>query len=171
MTNLRTMRQSDWPAVEAIYAAGIAGGNSTFESRTPPSWEAFISSHIPDLCVVAEGGGSAELPILGWVSASPTSARNAYRGVAEVSVYVHPDARGRGVASLLLGELVRRSEELGYWTLQSSTFPENEASIRLQRRHGFRVIGTRERVALMTHGPDAGRWRDTVLLERRRAQD
>jgi L-amino acid N-acyltransferase YncA len=90
-------------------------------------------------------------------------------GVAEVSVYVAGAARGRGVGGRLLGELIARSEAAGIWTLQAGIFPENLASLALHARHGFRTIGRRERVGQMTHGPKAGEWRDTVLLERRSA--
>ena len=85
-----------------------------------------------------------------------------YAGVAEVSVYVGAEARGRGVGKALLGELVARSEAEGVWTLQAGIFPENEASIALHRANGFDVVGVRRRLGCM-----AGVWRDVVLLERR----
>lgn len=55
----------------------------------------------------------------------------------------------------------------GIWTVQSSIFPENTASLTLHEHAGFRRVGTRERIALMTYGPRTGQWRDTVLIERR----
>jgi len=82
--------------------------------------------------------------------------------VAEVSVYIAGHARGQGVGTRLLGALIEASERAGIWTLQSSTFPENTASVALQQRHGFRIIGKRERIACRE-----GRWRDVFLLERR----
>jgi phosphinothricin acetyltransferase len=85
-----------------------------------------------------------------------------YAGVAEVSVYVHPDWRGRGVGAGLLAALIAASEAAGVWTLQAGVFPENAASLALHARHGFRTVGRRERV-----GRHHGVWRDTVLLERR----
>jgi len=100
--------------------------------------------------------------VLGWAALSPVSRRRCYAGVTEVSVYVGAAAQGRGVGRQLLEALVRESERHGIWTLQGSTFPENEASLRLQRGCGFRVIGRRVRVAQL-HGV----WRDTVLTERR----
>ncbi|MEV8588817.1 N-acetyltransferase family protein [Streptomyces sp. NPDC051180] len=97
-----------------------------------------------------------------WVAATRVSDRCAYAGVVEHSVYVHPDARGRGVASALLKALVDSTEAAGIWTVQSGIFPENAASLAVHARAGFRVVGTRERV-----GRHHGIWRDTVLVERR----
>ena len=98
---------------------------------------------------------------------SPVSSRAVYRGVAEHSIYIAPEARGMGVGRTLLAALIEQSEQAGFWTLQTSIFPENEASIRLHADHGFRVIGTRERIAKMTYGPMEGQWRDTTIMERR----
>ena len=83
-------------------------------------------------------------------------------GVVEHSVYVVPDARGRGIGRTLLAALIASTEAAGIWTIQSGVFPENAASIALHERAGFRVVGTRERV-----GRHHGRWRDVVLVERR----
>ena len=100
--------------------------------------------------------------IVGWAALSAVSSRCAYAGVAEVSVYVSGLARGRGVGFRLLSELVTASEEAGIWTLQAGIFPENQASIRLHERCGFRVIGKRERL-----GQLKSTWRDVLLMERR----
>lgn len=98
---------------------------------------------------------------------SPVSSRPVYAGVVEHSIYVAPHAHGGGIGGLLLEELIESTEDAGIWTIQSSIFPENTASLRLHERHGFRTIGTRTRVAKAVVGPAAGRWRDTVLVERR----
>ena len=82
-------------------------------------------------------------------------------------MYVSAAARGHGVGDALMNELVARSEVAGIWTLQAGIFPENASSLALHRRHGFREVGRRERIGKMTHGPLAGQWRDTLLLERR----
>jgi L-amino acid N-acyltransferase YncA len=159
---IRPLQAVDWPAVQAIYAAGIATGQATFESRTP-DWETFNARHLPGLRLVAESDGG----ILGWAAASSVSARDVYRGVAEHSVYVDPAAWGRRIGQTLLRAIVSAAEDSGIWTLQCSIFPENTASLTLHRAAGFRVVGIRERVAQMTYGPQAGEWRDTVFLERR----
>ncbi|GHH77741.1 N-acetyltransferase [Kitasatospora indigofera] len=146
------------PQVLAIYRAGIDEGNATFETEAP-AWEAFDAGKLPAHRHVAlEPGGR----VLGWVAASRVSDRCAYAGVVEHSVYVHPDARGRGVARALLDALIHSTQAAGIWTVQSGIFPENTASLALHRRAGFRVIGTRERI-----GRHHGVWRDVVLVERR----
>jgi phosphinothricin acetyltransferase len=144
--------------VLAIYRAGIAEGNATFET-TAPDWPAFDAAKLPGhRFVAADANGS----VLGWVAVSQVSDRCAYAGVVEHSVYVHPEARGRGIAASLLKALVDSTEAAGIWTIQSGIFPENTASLALHKRAGFRVIGLRERIGLH-HGV----WRDVVLLERR----
>lgn len=155
---IRDLRPEDWPAVREIYEEGIRGGDATFETETP-TWERWDAAH-SDLRLVAERDGV----VVGWAALSPASVRHCYRGVAEVSVYVAEAARGAGLGRELLGELVRCSEQAGYWTLTAGVFPENEASVRLHRSCGFREVGVRERI-----GEAAGVWRDVILLERRSA--
>lgn len=161
--HVRDMRPEDWPAVEEIYRHGIEDGEATFETRTP-TWDDFDAGKVPAPRLVAEDDDGR---ILGWAAASPVSSRAAYRGVIEHSVYVHREQRGRGVGAVLLGALVEGAEAAGYWTIQSSVFPENAASLRAHERAGFRVVGRRERIARSLLGPHAGQWRDTVLIERR----
>lgn len=165
MTGIRPLVAADWPAVREIYAAGIATGNATFEAE-PPDWAHFDAGKLPDLRLVAVDGET----VLGWAAASLVSTREVYRGVVEHSVYVAPAASGRGIGGLLVAALLDAADAGGYWTVQSSIFPENEASLRLHRRAGFREVGRRERIALMSYGPSAGRWRDTILIERRAAR-
>ena len=160
--SVRALEPTDWPAVERIYAEGIATGHATFEAE-PPTWESFDSSKLPTLRLVAVDGDR----VLGWAAASPTSSRPVYLGVVEHSVYVAASARGGGMGHLLLGALIDAAELNGVWTIQSGVFPENSHSLALHAAHGFRVVGRRERVAKMTYGPLAGVWRDTVLIERR----
>jgi phosphinothricin acetyltransferase len=159
---LRDMTTADGPAVLEIYGQGIAAGHATFQDRVP-DWTAWDRSHLPKpRRVLAEGD-----KVLAWAALSPVSSREVYAGVAEVSLYVAGDSRGGGLGKRLLSDLVERSEEIGIWTLQAGIFPENEASISLHRRCGFRTVGRREKLGLMRHGPLAGKWRDVVLLERR----
>lgn len=159
---LRAMTAADWPVVAAIYQAGIDDGHATFEAA-PPSWEAFDAGRLDACRLVAVDGET----VLGWTAVSPVSARPVYAGVVEHSVYVAATARGRGVGRALLDRLNQDSEAVGIWTIQSSIFPENTTSLALHERAGFRVIGHRDRIALMTYGPLAGTWRDTLLIERR----
>ncbi|QIG39584.1 N-acetyltransferase [Microbacterium sp. 4R-513] len=163
MIDVRELRAADWPAVEAIYRQGIEDGEATFETRTP-TWEEFDAGKVPAprLAAVDAGGD-----LLGWAAASPVSSRAVYRGVIEHSIYVERSAQGRGVGRMLLTAFVEAADAEGFWTVQSAVFPENAASIRLHEALGFRTVGRRERIARSAKGPNAGRWRDTVLLERR----
>ena len=165
MLQLEPMREDDWPRVAAIYREGIATGNATFATEPPASWAVWSAGKINPCSIVVRDGPA----LLGWAAASPTSSRACYAGVVEHSVYVSQAARGRSIGSQLLQELIRLTEVQGIWTLQSSIFPENTASLALHTRHGFREVGRRERIALMEYGPYAGQWRDTVLIERRSA--
>ncbi|MFD9012433.1 GNAT family N-acetyltransferase [Streptomyces sp. NPDC059558] len=144
----------------AIYQAGIDEGNATFET-TAPTWAEFDAAKLHEHRFAAL---DTDGKVLGWVAATRVSDRCAYAGVVEHSVYVHPGARGRGVAGQLLAALVESTEAAGIWTIQSGIFPENAASLAVHARAGFRVIGTRERI-----GRHHGAWRDVVLLERRSA--
>ncbi len=123
-----------------------------------PSWETWDAAHLPEHRLVAERDGRA----VGWIALAPVSSRCCYAGVAEVSAYVGEEARGAGVGAELLAALVQSSEHAGIWTLQTGVFPENERSLGLLQRFGFRALGTQERIARL-HGV----WRNVVLLERR----
>ena len=157
------MLDADWPAVQRIYAEGIATGNATFESEAP-GWERFNATRLPRHRLVAE---TADGRILGWAAVTPVSARPAYSGVVEHSVYVAAEARGLGLGAKLLRALAESTERDGIWTIQASVFPEHEASLKLHLANGYVVVGRRQRIARMAHGALAGQWRDTVLIERR----
>ena len=156
--SVERMLPGHWPEVRAVYLEGVASGDATFETEAP-EWERWDASHLRACRLVALAEDNR---VAGWAALSPVSARKVYAGVAEVSVYVGADFRGRGLGRMLLEALVRESEAEGIWTLQASIFPENVASIALHMACGFREVGRRERV-----GKLRGRWRDTVLLERR----
>jgi L-amino acid N-acyltransferase YncA len=155
--SIEPMVEQDWPAVRAIYVEGINTGNATFE-KSPPEWASWDAGHLLVGRLVARSGGS----MLGWAALSPVSSRCVYAGVAEVSVYVGRQARGQGIGTKLLASLVEASEREGIWTLQAGIFPENAPSVELHKRHGFRVVGTREKLGSLD-----GRWRDVLLMERR----
>lgn len=167
VVTVRPLDSADWAAVETIYREGIATGNATFEAE-PPSWEQFDAGKLTIGRLVAVDDSGA---VLGWVAASPVSAREAYRGVVEHSVYVAAAAAGHGVGTRLLSAFIAAADEAGVWTIQSSIFPENIPSLVLHDRAGFRIVGRRERIARMSYGPYVGRWRDTILLERRASSE
>ena len=157
---IRPMEPADARQVLAVYQAGLDTGLASFET-TAPGWEAFDGAKLPGhRFVAADGDGE----VLGWVAVSPVSARSVYAGVVEHSVYVRPGYHRRGIGAALLRALIGSTEAAGIWTIQSSIFPEHTASLQLHRQAGFRVVGTRERIAR-----HHGRWRDTVLIERRGA--
>jgi len=154
---IEAMLDSDWPAVREIYRQGIDTGDATFQYE-PPEWAEWDANHLRHSRLVARSAGG----LGGWAAISAVSRRECYAGVAEVSIYIAAADRGRGLGRRLLEALIAGSEAHGIWTLQAGVFPENAASIALHERLGFRRVGVRERI-----GQRDGRWRDTVLLERR----
>ena len=157
---IRPLTLDDWPAAAAIYNQGILSGHATFEKACPEyaQWDA---EHLTQ-CRLAL---TENEQLAGWAALAPVSTRAAYSGVAEASVYVRAGRRGRGYGSLLLQALCEESERAGIWTVQAVIFRENVPSIQMCEKCGFRMVGWREKI-----GQDAtGRWRDTVLLERRSA--
>jgi len=154
---IREMRDSDGPEVLEIYQYGLETRNATFETQLP-SWKDWDEKHHKQFRFVYVEQDA----VVGWVALSPVSHREAYRGVAEVSIYIAQKAMGRGIGSRLMAHMIAASEAHGIWTLYSSVFPENEATVRLHKKCGFREVGFRERIARLD-----GRWRDTLILERR----
>jgi L-amino acid N-acyltransferase YncA/SAM-dependent methyltransferase len=157
---IRPMRPADAVQVLAIYQAGLDTGQASFETAAP-GWEAFDAAKLTLHRYVAVDAADPGR-LLGWVAVSAVSGRCVYAGVVEHSVYVDPAQHGRGIGSALLAALTGSTEADGIWTIQSGVFAENTASLRLHERAGFRVVGTRERLAR-----HHGRWRDVLLVERR----
>lgn len=157
----RPVADRDMTAVLDIYAQGLATRNATFETRMP-SAKRLRSRWLPGLAWVAEIDGE----VVGWTAVTPVSDRRCYAGVGETSVYVAEDARGRGVGKALLFAQVTGADTAGMWTLQTSVFPDNRASLALHHSAGYRTLAVRTRIAQLD-----GVWRDTVLLERRRRVD
>jgi L-amino acid N-acyltransferase YncA len=158
MISIRSLIEEDYLSVKIIYEQGIATGNATFETDAP-AWQTWDKNHLAKGRIVAVDGNNS---IVGWAALTPVSGRCVYSGVAELSVYVHSDARNQGVGKLLLTEVILESEHQNIWTLQAGIFPENTASIELHRRCGFRQIGYHEKIGKMKNV-----WRDTILMERR----
>lgn len=154
---VREMTESDQIRVLEIYKQGIETRNATFETSVP-SWIEWDSRHLKHSRFVFEEN---EVTI-GWVALSQVSSRFVYQGVAEVSIYIDLKFANQGIGSMLLEKVLRSAEENGIWTLQSSIFPENLATLRLHEKFGFRIVGKREKIASLN-----GIWRDTIILERR----
>jgi L-amino acid N-acyltransferase YncA len=155
---IRAMKMEDWEAVASIYKEGIDTKIATFQSEIP-TYEAWDQSHIKTCRLVAQEKDT----IIGWTALSPYSSRCVYAGVAEVSVYVKGDQRGKQVGEKLLQELIIEAEQEDIWTLQSGILEINSASIALHKKVGFRMVGYREKIAKDHNGV----WQNTVLMERR----
>ncbi|HVU17521.1 MAG TPA: GNAT family N-acetyltransferase [Candidatus Didemnitutus sp.] len=147
---------ADWPSAREIYLDGLATGVGSFEVEAP-TWEKWDAARLPHSRFVARDN-----VVQGWAALSAVSTRTCYAGVAEVAVYIASSARGRGVGTALLEALIASAESHGIWMLQGVTIATNAASLALQSRCGFRVVGRRERIAKRD-----GVWHDTVLMERR----
>jgi L-amino acid N-acyltransferase YncA len=154
---IENMVSDDWPDVSAIFLEGIATGVATFETL-PPSWDVFDRDHLPFCRLVARHEGQ----IAGWAALSRRSRRSAYAGVAELSIYVAAWARAKRVGSALIEAAIKESERYGIWTLQGSIMADNIASLKMVESAGFRQVGFREKI-----GKQGGKWRDTILVERR----
>jgi len=151
------LESSDWLEVKHIYEEGLQTRIATFETVCPP-WNIWDKKYLRFSRLVM----CNQSQVLGWAALSEVSNRAVYIGVAEVRIYINAQCRGMGLGHLLLSKLVRCSEERGIWTLQSSIFPENKSSIRIHQKAGFRKVGYREKIAQLD-----GKWRDTILMERR----
>lgn len=156
--NIEEMKPSDWKQVRNIYLEGIRTGIATFQTEAP-TWESWDKGHLNICRIVARSING----ILGWVALSPTSGRDCYKGVAEVSIYVDEKYKGQGIGTTLLTNLIKQSEKNGIWTLYCAIIRENTVSIAMHKKCGFREIGMREKIARMSNGA----WHDVVLMERR----
>ena len=154
---IRNMVEADLPAVLDIYKKGIETRNATFETTVPSAakWDRAHHKFCRFVCLDIAA-------VVGWTALSPVSQRSCYAGIAELSIYVRPDQFGQGIGTKLMARLIPESEKNGIWTIYSSIFPENKASHRLLLRFGFREVGRRELIAQLD-----GRWRSTLILERR----
>lgn len=157
-SHIRPFQPSDYEACARIYGDGIATGIATFETKVP-SWPKWDEKFIKTSRFVAE----FDEEILGWIALTPFSTREVYRGVAEVTLYIAEEARGKGIGRMLLEHLIPESEKDSFWTLQAKIFPQNVASLSLFTNCGFRKVGVREKIAMRD-----GIWYDNVLLEHRR---
>ena len=155
---IREMEERDWARVSEIYQQALLEGISTFETECP-IFEAWDAAHLKDCRYVLLVGDI----VVGWCAVSPTSAREAYRGVIEVSIYFDKAFRGKGLGTELMCHLCRASEEKGYWSLYANILSINEASINLHHTCGFREIGYREKIARDCFGA----WQNTIVMERR----
>ncbi|MHA0036747.1 arsinothricin resistance N-acetyltransferase ArsN1 family A [Deinococcus sp. PESE-13] len=153
---VRVATLADAAAIAHIYNQGIAERNSTFEtrSRTAQDVEAWFDGVHP-IMVVEEDG-----QVVAFASTGSYRARECYAGVAEFSVYVEREARGKGAGKAVMQVLIPVARQARFWKLLSRVFPENAASRALLRSVGFREVGTYEK-----HAQLEGVWRDVVIVE------
>lgn len=155
---IREMQPQDGAKVLEIFKQGMEGGNATFDTEVP-TWEVWdMKFHKVCRWILEDENEN----VIGWAALQPISNRACYSGVAEESIYLANEFQGKGLGQILLRKLILDSEEHGFWTLQAGIFPENQASISVHQKLGFRIVGKRERIAEMN-----GVWRDVVLMERR----
>jgi len=155
---VRGAERPDAPGIADIYNEGIRGRQATFETRERTVDEVlrwFDGSRYP--IIVAERGGS----VVGWVAASSYRPRECYAGIAEFSIYVAKGARRQGVANLLMRPFLSDLSAAGFWKVLSRIFAENEGSLALCARHGFRRVGVYQ-----DHAQLDGIWKDVVIVER-----
>ena len=157
------LAKQHWDDVKLIYRGGISKGNATFQDTAQSlQWDNWINTHECSIVMVDNNEN-----VIGWAAISPVSKRKVYQGVGEVSIYIRSNYQNQNLGKELLGALINKSEQEGFWTIQASIFPENEVSIKIHKSLGFREVGFREKIGKMTYGEMKGQWRDTILLERR----
>jgi L-amino acid N-acyltransferase YncA len=154
---VRTARPDDAAGIADVYNQGIDDRVATFETRhrTADEVSSWCGGRHP-IVVAVEGGR-----VVAFAAASEYRPRECYAGVAEASVYVARDCRGRGAGRVVLRALIDAARVAGFWKLLSRIFPENQASLALVDSLGFRRVGLYER-----HGQLDGRWRDVVIVEK-----
>ena len=158
MASARRATAADSAAIAGIYNQGIEDRIATFETRlrSASDVEKWFDGIHPVVVVEQDGA------IVGFASTSTYRPRECYAGIAECSVYVSRDARGRGVGAVAMEALYDAARSAGFHKLVSRVFPENERSLKMLDRLGWRRVGIYER-----HGKLDGAWRDVVIVEKR----
>jgi L-amino acid N-acyltransferase YncA len=157
---VRDATPGDAAAIAAIYNQGIVDRIATLETeeRTPEERLQWLAAREPRHPVlVAELDGT----IVGWGSLNHFNPRKAYDFVADFSVYIEREWRGKGVGSALLRALIARAKQLGYHKMVLSAFPWNTAGMGLYEKYGFRTVGIYKEQGLLD-----GKWVDTIVMEK-----
>jgi L-amino acid N-acyltransferase YncA len=153
----RAATLDDADTIARIYNQGINDRIATFETslRSGDDVRTWFDGIHPIVVVEAEDR------VIGFASTSTYRPRECYAGIAEFSVYVAREARGRGAGRLAMEALMEAAEKAGFWKLVSRVFVDNGPSRSLLRTLGFREVGIYEK-----HGKLDGAWRDVVIVER-----
>jgi L-amino acid N-acyltransferase YncA len=157
---VRPARESDAEAIARIYNQGIEDRGATLETelRTSEERRRWMTARGPrHPVIVAEAAGT----VVGWASLNQFNPRPAYQHVADFSVYVDRDWRGKGVGRRLLEALIDLAREIGYHKMVLSAFPFNQAGVALYERLGFRAVGIYKEQGLLD-----GKWTDTIIMEK-----
>ena len=165
---LRQATATDAEAICRIYNQGIEDRVATLETelRTPDERRQWLESRdarhpvIVAEFVVAGAADDSSGPV-GWASLNVFNAREAYRFVADISVYVERGWRGKGVGRALLERLTELGRQHGFHKLVLSAFPGNAGGMALYVKSGFRAVGTYHE-----QGQLDGKWVDTIIMEK-----
>ncbi len=159
---LRDASQADIPAIADIYRESVLNGVASYEI-VPPSeaemtqrFSAIVSQRYPYIAAVDADGG-----LLGYAYASAFRTRPAYRWMVEDSIYLAPEARGRGIGKVLIAELINRCTDLGFRQMTAVIGGASPASIALHLKAGFVEVGL-----MRGTGYKHGRWLDTMFMQR-----
>jgi L-amino acid N-acyltransferase YncA len=157
---MRAARESDLGTILEIYNHAVIHTTATFDivPRSLEAQQSWFAQHGDPYPVIVWEEGDR---VLGWGSISPYAPRPAYRFAGEVSVYVEPGSRRRGLGEALLRELLARGGAGGLHTLVALVTNENEASLLLAERTGFHLVGTLEEI-----GFKFDRWLDVAVYQR-----
>ncbi len=158
---IRDAGREDADAIARIYNQGIEDRVATLETelRTADERAAWLAARGVRHPVIVATDGSGE--VVGWGALNPFNPRPAYDHVADFSVYVARERRGRGIGDALLSALEDRARALGYHKLVLAAFPTNASGMRLYERHGFRTVGVYREQGMLD-----GRWVDVVVMEK-----
>lgn len=157
---VRRARPDDNEPIAAIWNREVTSTRATTdtEPRTPEAQRQWLARHGDDHPVVVAVDGAE---VLAYGSLSPYRDKPAFRATVEDSVYVREGARGAGLGSLVLGELIRLARARGHHVVMARIVADNEASRRLHARLGFRLVGVERESAFKL-----GRWLDVAIMQR-----
>ncbi len=158
---IRGATREDAAAIAFIYNQGIEDRSATLETQLRTAderaeWLATRGIRHPVLVAVDNAG-----TVVGWGSLNAFNPRPAYDHVADLSVYVARQQRGRGIGDALLGALEMRAREIGYHKIVLAAFPINAQGMRLYERHGFSTVGTYYEQGMLD-----GQWVDVIIMEK-----
>lgn len=154
---IKNLEQKHFSDIARIYQQAIDAGNITLATKIS-AWEDWNEEHLKTMRFVATEHNT----VIGWVALSPVLQRTGYHGVTELSIYIDQDHQGKGIGKVLMQHIIDTSEKAGIWTIMSFIFPENDKSIALHQKFGFKLLGTQHKAAQLK-----GIWMDNCILERR----